>query len=103
MPAVNCPVPRQVGGPIYGVSCSLHGPEHVASDWVTPGTLAYRCTVETGDGTRCGPITLPPPPRMPWSFRLYCMLPERAIVERIMCTLVVGFWIGALIWVRFAL
>lgn len=103
MPAASCPNNRQVSGPIYGVSCPIHGPEHVACDWVTPGTLAYRCTVETGDGTRCGLITRPPPRRLPWHIRIYDRLPERATVERIMCTLVVGFWICALIWVRFAL
>ncbi len=85
------------------VSCSVHGPQHVAWDWGAPGQLAYRCTVETGDGTRCGPITLPPPPRLPWSVRIYDRLPERATVECIMCTLVIGFWIGAFIWVRFVL
>ena len=94
MPAVNCYSPR-------GVSCSVHGPERVAWDSVAPGTLAYRCTVETGDGTRCGPITLPPPPRLPWRVRVYDMLPERATVECIMCTLVIGFWISALFWVPF--
>ncbi|MDE0652433.1 MAG: hypothetical protein OXI26_02110 [bacterium] len=103
MPAASCPVPRQVSGPIYGVRGPVHGPEHVTWDEVAPSTLAYRCTVETDDGTRCGPITLPPPLGLPWSVRFYCMLPERATLERIMCTLVIGFWIGALIWVRFVL
>ena len=31
------------------------------------------------------------------------MLPERATVERIMATLVVGFWIGVAVWARFFL
>ncbi|MDE0652438.1 MAG: hypothetical protein OXI26_02135 [bacterium] len=86
---------------IYGVSCPVHGPVHVAWDWVTPGTLAYRCTVETGDGTRCGPIELPPPPRLPWHTRILLRLPSRAAVEWTMATLVIGFWIGAVVWIQF--
>ncbi len=39
--------------------------------------------------------------RSRWRGRVW--LPERATIERIMVTLVVGFWIGALIWVRFVL
>ncbi len=92
-----------ISDPIDGVRCPVHGPEHVASDWVRPGTLAYRCTVETGDGTRCGPIERPPPPRLPWHIRIYHRLPERATVEWTMTTLVIGFWIGVLVWIRFFL
>ena len=94
MPAVNRSTFRRV-------SCPVHGPERVAWDWETPGTLAYRCTAMTGDRKRCGPITLPPPPPRPWHARVYDMLPQRATVERIMCTLVVGFWIGAAVWGSF--
>ena len=31
------------------------------------------------------------------------MLPERATIESIMATLVVGFWIGVAVWVGFFL
>ena len=104
----NCPIhgPEYVDSrprPLWGVHCPDHGPEHVAVDPVAPGTVAYRCTVETGDGTTCGPITLPPPPRLPWTTRLYDKLPRRATVECIMSTLVIGFWIGVLVWARFFL
>lgn len=114
MPAVTCSFPNRAGcpshgpeyvdsrpRPMYGVHCPVHGPEHVAVDSVAPGTVAYRCTVETGDGTMCGPITSPPPPRLPWSARLRSTLPKRATVECIMSTLVIGFWISVLIWFRF--
>ena len=63
----------------------------------------HRCEAVTRRGETCGRTGLLPPPRLPWHTRLYCMLPERATVERIMCTLVIGFWISALIWVRFVL
>ena len=86
-----------------GVRCPDHGPEHVALDSVAAGAVAFRCTVETGDGATCGPITRPPPPRLPWSTRLRSRLPRRATVECIMSTLVIGFWIGVLVWARFFL
>ena len=116
MPAVNCSFPNRASCPIqgpeyvdsrprplWGVHCPDHGPEHVAVDSVASGTVAFRCTVEAGDGTTCGPITLPPPPRLPWSTRLRGRLPRRATVECIMSTLVIGFWIGVLVWARFFL
>ena len=86
-----------------GVRCPDHGPEHVAVDSFAAGTVAFRCTVETGDGTTCGPITRPPPPRLPLTTRLRSRLPRRATVECIMSTLVIGFWIGVLVWARFFL
>lgn len=82
-----------------GVRCPNHGSAHVAVDSVAAGTVAFRCTVETGDDTTCGPITLPPPPRLPWTTRIYDKLPRRATVECIMSTLVIGFWISAMFWV----
>ena len=83
-------------------SCDIHGTAHVTRD---PQRVGYRCAAATGDGTTCGRIALPspprvPPPRLPWHIRIYDRLPERATVECIMCTLVIGFWISALIWVR---
>ena len=86
-------------------SCDIHGTEHVVPH---PQFMHHRCAVATGDGTTCGRIALPspprvPPPRLPWHIRIYDRLPERATVECIMCTLVIGFWIGAFIWVRFVL
>ena len=86
-----------------GVRCPDHVPEHVAVDSVAAGAVAFRRNVETGDGTTCGPITRPPPPRLPWSTRLRRRLPRRATVECIMSTLVIGFWIGVLVWARFFL
>lgn len=86
-----------------GVRCPDHGPEHVAVDSVAAGAVAFRCTVEAGDGATCGPITRPPPSRLPWSVRLRSRLPRRATVECIMSTLVIGFWIGVLVWARFFL
>ena len=81
--------------------CYTHGTEHIVPGWSYQGRDTYRCAVDTGDGTQCRRIALPPPPRVRWRRRI--MLPERSTVERIMCTLVVGFWIGVWIWVGFIL
>ena len=65
------------------------------------GRDIYRCAVEARDGTQCARVAYQPLPRVPWRQRM--MLPERATIERIMATLVVGFWIGVAVWVRFFL
>lgn len=111
-------------------SCSVHGTEHVRAVRVNPQLVGHRCAADTGNGTRCGRIALPPTfgpgyatrsqsthrsrsdhpagdgePRRSatwrrqsrWRHRVW--LPERATVEYIMCTLVVGFWISAIFWV----
>ena len=114
-------------------SCSVHGTEHVRVVRVNPQLVGHRCAADTGNGTGCGRIALPPtfgpgyatrsqsthwsgsdhpavagePPRSAtwrrqsrWRARVSRVwLPERATVERIMCTLVVGFWISAIFWV----
>ena len=112
-----------------GPSCSIHGTEHVRAVRVNPQLFGHRCAADTGDGTKCGRIALPPtfgPGYATWSqpthwsrsddtagddedrrhatwrrrsrWRRRLWLPERAIVERIMCTLVIGFWVSALAW-----
>ena len=81
-------------------SCSIHGTEHVSrvhhDARYDPQFVRHRCAAGTGDGTTCGRVALCPPSRAPWRARI--TLPERATVERIMCTLVVGFWIAVWIW-----
>ena len=84
-------------------TCSVHGPEHIVALHFDPELARHRCAADAGDGTKCGRIALLPPPRLPWHVRLYDRLPERATVERIMCTLVIGFWIAAFVWARFFL
>ena len=81
--------------------CYTHGTEHIVLGGSYQGRATYRCAVETGDGTHCRRIAIPPPPRVPWRRRI--MLPSRPTVERIMVTLVVGFWIGVAVWVEFIL
>ena len=111
-------------------SCSIHGTEHVRAVRVNPQLVGQRCAADTGNGTTCGRIALPPTIgpgyatssqstrwsrndhpagdgenrrsatwRRPSRWRGRVWLPERATVERIMCTLVIGFWISALFWV----
>ena len=77
-------------------SCSIHGTERVITVHLDPQLARHRCAVDAGEGTKCGRIALPRPPRLPWRARM--MLPSRPTVERIMCTLIVGFWIGVWIW-----
>ena len=83
-------------------SCSIHGTERAIAVHLDarydPQFARHRCAADTGDGTTCGRIALPPPPRLPWHTRVMLMLPSRPTVERIMCTLIVGFWIGLWIW-----
>ena len=84
-------------------SCFIHGTEHVVRVHLDPQLARHRCAADTKDGTRCGRIALPPPPRLSWHTRVMLMLPSRPTVERIMCTLIVGFWIGLWIWAEFVL
>ena len=108
-------------------SCSVHGTQHVRLVRVSPQLLDHRCAADTGDGTKCGRVALPltfGPGYATWSqpihgsrrnhlagdgrrpatwrrrsrWRGRLWLPERATVEGIMCTLVIGFWISALAW-----
>ena len=65
--------------------------------WSEP-THSWRRDDPAGDGTRCVLAEPPPPHRLSWHIRIYDRLPERATVECIMCTLVIGFWITALFW-----
>ena len=76
-------------------SCSVHGTELAIHVHLDPQLARHHCAANTGDGAKCGRIALPPPPRLPWHTRVMLMLPERATVERIMPTLIVGFWTWA--------
>ncbi len=84
-------------------SCSIHGTEHVVRVNLHPRLPKHRCAADTGDGTKCRRIAFPPPPRMTWHERVMLMLPDRPTVERIMATLIVGFWIALWIWAQFIL
>ena len=108
-------------------SCPLHGTAHVVAVLPDSGFLRlrrlapestssaaipvrvdrrsprHRCEAVLRDGETCGRTGLLPPYRLPWHTRIYDRLPERATVECIMSTLVIGFWIGAFVWVRFFL
>ena len=88
--------------------CYTHGTEHIVLVGSYQGRDIYRCAVEARApggsgciGTQCERVAFRPLPRVPWRQRM--MLPERATIERIMATLVVGFWIGVAVWVRFFL
>ena len=81
--------------------CYTHGTEHIVLVGSYQGRDIYRCAVEARDVTQCERVAYRPLPRVPWRQRI--MLPERATVERIMATLVVGFWIGVAVWARFFL
>ena len=90
-----------------GYRCVTHEAEHVVPFPAPRGQDLYRCIADTGGGRKCMRIALPPPPSVPMHRRLSLALsktiPSRAAVEWTMTTLVVGFWIGVLVWLRFFL
>ena len=90
-----------------GYRCVTHGAEHVVPFLAPREQDLYRCIADTGGARKCMSIALPPPPTVPMGRRLRLtlsyMIPPRAVVEWTMVTLVVGFWIGAAVWLRFFL
>ena len=87
-----------------GYRCVTHGTEHVVPFRAPHGQDLYRCMADTSNWRKCMSIALPPPPTVPMrrrlSLTLSYMIPPRAVVEWTMVTLVVGFWIGAAVWLR---